>query len=84
MMRFGSNTMVDWQVTAATLLCKEVNGEVTLLVYKDWSVKCTGYSKYSVTGKATKRNSHSPACQGTECELATEYRKKLQAEEVGK
>ena len=43
--------MVNWQVTATTLYCDTVNDEVTILVYKDWSVMCTGYTKYSNTGK---------------------------------
>ena len=35
--------MVDWQVTATTIYCDAVDDDVTLLVYKDGSAKCTGY-----------------------------------------
>ena len=73
--------MVSWQVTAATLRCDVIGEEVTLLVHKDWSVKCTAYSKYAATGENARKNGHSPQCHGTDCQLATEYRKKLQAEE---
>jgi len=72
--------MVNWQVTATTVRCDMVGDEVTLLVYKDWSVKCTGHAKYA-TGKTGNKNGHHPRCEGAECRLATEYRKKLQEEE---
>jgi hypothetical protein len=71
--------MVDWQITAATFRCETVNDEVTLLVNKDWTVKCTGYMK--ITGK---KNRHHSGCAGPECKLAVEYRNKLQAEEAVK
>jgi hypothetical protein len=38
--------MVDWQVTATTIYCDAVDDEVTIIVYKDWSTRCTGYGKY--------------------------------------
>ncbi len=41
----------NWQVTATTVYCDAVDDEVTLLVYKDWSTKCTGYSKYGEPGR---------------------------------
>lgn len=71
--------MVDWQVTAATFRCEETGDEITLLVSKDWTVKCTGYSKLS-----GKKNRHSSGCTGLECKLAVTYRNKLQAEEAAK
>ncbi|MCJ7791782.1 MAG: hypothetical protein MUP49_05195 [Dehalococcoidia bacterium] len=37
---------LDWQVTATTIYCDAVDDDVTILVYKDWSTKCTGYKKY--------------------------------------
>ena len=77
--------MVNWQVTGTTVRCDVVDDEVTLLVYKDWSVKCTGYPKYGRNGRgkaAKKAGQQSPGCQGTECRLALEYRQKLQAEET--
>jgi hypothetical protein len=71
--------MVDWQITAATFRCETVDDEVTLLVYKDWSIKCTGFMN-AKKRKTTKNGKTS--CMGTECQLAIEYRKKLQAEEA--
>ena len=44
--------MVDWQVTATTIFCDLVDDEVTLMIYKDGSAKCTGHKKY--VEKATK------------------------------
>jgi hypothetical protein len=77
--------MVNWQVTAATLRCGVVDEEVTLLVYKDWSVKCTGHARYARTvkgaGRTSKKKGPSPGCEGTDCQLANDYRKKLQSEE---
>jgi len=81
--------MVNWQVTATTIYCDAVDAEVTVLVYKDWSVKCTGYPRY---GKANKGASDSLKeknrqlrraleCEGPECQRAIQYRDKLKAEE---
>ena len=39
--------MVDWQITATTIYCDAVDDEVTILVNKDWSTRCTGMRKYS-------------------------------------
>ena len=68
--------MVNWQVTATTFYCDAVNEEVTLLVYKDFSVKCTGYNKRSAKAGKTR-----PGCQGLDCPRVTQYRDKLRAEE---
>jgi hypothetical protein len=70
--------MVNWQITAATLRCETIGDEVTLLVNKDWSIKCTGYMNKALRAK---KNGKPAVCQGTECQLAINYRKKLQAEE---
>jgi len=74
--------MVNWQVTAATLRCDIIGEEVTLLVYKDWSVKCTAYSKFA-NGKVGKAAIHS-RCEGTDCQVASHYREKLRSEEPGR
>ncbi len=70
--------MVGWQITAATLRCEVIGEEVTLLVYKDWTVKCTAYSGNE--GKARVKGPHTD-CHGTDCRLASDYGKKLQDEE---
>jgi hypothetical protein len=77
--------MPNWQVTATTVRCEAVDDEVTLLVYKDWSVKCTGYPKYSKNGHArakAKTRRWGGGCEGEGCRLALEYGQKLQGEEA--
>ena len=73
--------MVNWQVTAATLRCDVVGEEVTLLVYKDWSVKCTAYVKFAAAGIKARKGDNGPRCEGTQCKIASDYLKKLQSEE---
>ena len=84
--------MVDWQVTATTIYCDAVDDEVTLLVYKDGSAKCTGYKKYGEPskeivglvmkkGKQSKRKS---GCVALECYRIIQYREKLFIEEAKK
>ena len=69
-------------MTAVTLHCEAVDDEVTLLVQKDWSVKCTGYGKYA-SSRSTRQAKKGRAvrCNGPECPLVIGYRQKLQAEE---
>ena len=82
--------MVNWQLTATTIYCDAVDDEVTLLVYKDWSVKCTGYRKYGESSKESlsllKRKSEQLKrrleCEGPECCRVIQYKEKLLAEEV--
>jgi len=84
--------MVNWQVTAATIYCDAVDDEVTLLVYKDRTAKCTGYQKYGKPGKETaevieKKNKQLKQrleCEGPECYRVIQYRDKLFAKEAGK
>lgn len=82
--------MVDWQVTATTIYCDAVDDEVTIIVSKDWSMKCTGYVKYGGTsgdalnllkkkGKQLKRQLQ---CAGPECWRLAQYKDKLLAEEA--
>jgi hypothetical protein len=81
--------MVNWQVTATTIYCDAVDDEVTLLVNKDWSVKCTGHPKYSKTNKGAsnllkkkkRQLRRALECEGPECKRAIQYRDKLKAEE---
>ncbi len=82
--------MVDWQITAVTIYCDAVEDEVTVLVHKDWSVKCTGFKWYSEAdgasllkkkGRQLKRTLH---CEGPECQRTLKYKEKLQAEEASK
>ena len=79
---------VNWQVTAATIFCDAVDDEVTILVYKDWSAKCTGYDKYTKSreylrelAKKSRLLGWALNCEGTECSRVAEYKGKLMAEE---
>ncbi len=82
--------MVNWQVTAATIYCDAVDGEVTLLVYRDGSAKCTGYQKYGEPSKEAakflqkkiKQQERQLKCEGSACRRLTQYRDKLLAEEA--
>lgn len=84
--------MVDWQVTAATLYCDAVDEEVTVMVYKDWSVKCTGHQKYFAPSKEAARQlrkkseqlQRAVGCEGLECRQVVCYKEKLLAEEARK
>jgi hypothetical protein len=76
--------MADWQITATTVYCADVDDEVTLLIYGDGTSKCTGQPKYANpdknTVKAMKKKSNPSgkplSCRGAECGIISEYRKK--------
>jgi len=79
---------VDWQVTATTIYCDAVDDEVTILVYKDWAVKCTGYDKYAKSSdnslrifRKSRRPIRAFGCKGSECSRMVEYKDRLMAEE---
>ena len=84
--------MVDWQVTAVTIYCDAVDDEVTIMVHKDWSAKCTGHDKYwqpdreaaNQLKKRGKRLSRRLKCEGLECSRILQYKKKLLSEEPAK
>jgi hypothetical protein len=84
--------MVDWQITATTIYCDAVDEEVTLMVYKDWSTKCTGYRKYGAPSKEmlnllkekSKQLKRQLGCMGLECPRITQYKEKLSTEEANK
>jgi hypothetical protein len=81
--------MVNWQVTATTIYCDAVADEVTVLVYKDGTAKCTGYTKYGELGregrvrlkKRSRELKRNIDCRGQGCSLVARYRDKLLAEE---
>lgn len=81
--------MVNWQVTATTIHCDAVDDEVTVMVYKDRTVKCTGYKRYCQPSRETSQLvkekagqlRREPKCLGLECPKAAQYRDKLFAEE---
>jgi hypothetical protein len=82
--------MVNWQVTATTIYCDAVDEEVTVMVYGDMSVKCTGYAKFGqpvaqmldVLKKKSRQLNRSLGCEGQECHRVIQYKKKLMAKEA--
>ncbi len=81
--------MVNWQVTATTVYCDAVDDDVTIIVYKDWSIRCTGCRKYveslsKKTAKMLKRKAkrlgRNLRCDGPRDCRATEYRDTLIAQ----
>ena len=84
--------MVNWQITAITIYCDAVDDKVTLMVYKDWSTKCSGYRKYgepskeilNLLKKKSKRLKRRLECVDPECCRVIQYKEKLFAEEAKK
>ena len=84
--------MTSWKITATTIYCDAVDDEVTVLVYKDWSTKCTGYHKYSGPGKEisnllrkkSKQLGRQLQCEGPQCQRVIQYKEKLVTEETAK
>ena len=83
--------MVNWQVTATTIYCDAVDGDITIMVYKDGSIRCVGYKKYveSITKetakelkKRAKKLGRELRCEGPECSRVIAYRDKVFAEEA--
>jgi len=76
---------VNWQVTATTIYCDAVDDEVTILVYKDGSTKCTGYDKYGGSSREvvnpenreSKKSERQLECEGSECYRVVRYKEKL-------
>jgi len=77
-------------MTATTIYCDAVDDDVTIMVYKDWSTKCTGYKKYGeslnnetakVLQKKSKRLGRNLRCEGPQDPRVTDYRDRLMAED---
>ncbi len=83
--------MVSWQVTATTIYCDAVDGEVTLMVNKDGSARCTDCHRYHEPDKDTSRLMGSKGkqlnrkleCEGPDCYRVIQYKDKIFAEETG-
>ena len=84
--------MADWVMTATTIYCEAVEEEVTLMINKDGTARCTGQAKFADAAgetarqiKARERQHGRPlACEGLDCSHITEYKQKLLAEDGGK
>jgi hypothetical protein len=69
--------MVNWQLTATTIMCDQHGKEVTIFIYKDGTVRCAGVASTSVENK---RDSV-PNCSAETCQQIAGYKSKLEAEE---
>ena len=84
--------MTNWQITATTIYCNAIDDDVTIQVYKDWSVKCCSYDKYHQPGKEllkllkqkSQQLSRPLECTGPQCSYVIQYKDKLFAEEMSK
>jgi hypothetical protein len=81
--------MVNWRVTAVTIYCDAVGAEVTMVVYKDGLVKCTGCINSGEPGedganlvkKRSRKLKRQLKCLGPECDRVIQYREKLFSQE---
>ena len=84
--------MVDWQITATTIYCDDVDDEVTVIVQRDGSARCVGFSKYDKPDKDTdvlmrqksRQLQRQLECTGPECHRVIDYRDQLLAEEANR
>ena len=82
--------MTNWQITAKTIFCDAVDDEVTLMVYKNNSVRCTGCQKYGqpnsitrqIIKEKTRKLKRPIKCEGELCVRITDYREKILHEET--
>jgi hypothetical protein len=76
--------MADWQITATTIFCEDVDDEVTLLINGDGAVKCTGQARYArpeketikVLKKKIKQSGKALGCRVADCPRLPAYRDK--------
>ena len=82
--------MVNWQVTATTVYCDAVDDYVVIMVYKDWTTRCSGYKQYvenptkemlNMLKKRSSKLGRKLRCEGPSDYRVTDYRDKLMAEE---
>jgi hypothetical protein len=77
--------MIDWELTATTIYCEDIDDEVTIIVSQDGTVKCTGAQKYASVNKQAvqelKKKSQQKdrilLCKDTTCSKITKYRDEL-------
>jgi TATA-box binding protein (TBP) (component of TFIID and TFIIIB) len=77
--------MVDWEVTATTIFCDDVDDEVTIIVNRDGKASCTGAQKYGKNNKnalkelakKSKQTGKKLACKDPNCETLNKYQKAL-------
>jgi len=65
--------MEEWVVTAKTIYCEEAEEYVTLLIYWDGSVRCTGQKALPSVDRKRK----SEGCRTPNCGRLEEYKRVL-------
>jgi len=73
--------MVDWEVTATTIYCDDVDDEVTIIVNGNGTVKCTGVQKYHPANKQaakelkkkSKNKDKTLLCKDAACSKINKY-----------
>jgi hypothetical protein len=82
--------VTGWQITAITIYCDAVDDDVTIMVDKDRSTRCTGYRKYKksldketakVLKKKAKQLGRNLGCEGPLDYRVTDYRDSLVSED---
>jgi len=78
--------MIDWEVTEKTIKCEVIGEYVTIMVYANGQVNCSGYNKYiKKNSKRTikdkkimsKKLKKTLKCEGLECPRIINYKNKL-------
>ena len=75
----------DWELTATTILCEDVDDEVTIIVNGDGTTSCTGSQKYASPDKQAvselkergKKLGRKLACKDPDCPTVAKYREEL-------
>jgi hypothetical protein len=79
----GKTGQTDWEITATTVYCDAVGDEVTLIVHRDGTSRCTWYEKYvgkdkeSAGAVKSLQGEKRTGCLGTGCPRITQYRDSL-------
>jgi hypothetical protein len=77
--------MVDWEVTATTIYCDDVDDEVTIIVQGNGTVRCTGSQKYALNNKEAQKELKKKSqkagkpllCKDNACPKLPKYRDEL-------
>ena len=85
--------VVDWQLIATSIYCDAIDEDVTIIVTKGWTTRCTGYKQYveNITKevalmlkKKSKKLGRELRCEGPLDYRVTNYRDKLISEDKAK
>jgi hypothetical protein len=82
--------MINWQITAKTIYCDAVDDEVTVIVYKNGTARCTGFRKYNkpnsftshIIKEKTSKLKKTIKCEGESCARTTGYRETILNEDT--